>query len=195
MESHEAKHLFDVCPVFPQFLHCKSDLLPKLFLPPLPLKFLLPLPLLLLSPLGRSLPGRVAPSLDAIDCIFTTVSVIYNNELDMTKRYRKNNNLAGLLSLPRWITISTSSFKNDTMTEKILQPTVNNYLNSSQISKSKLYAVNMMGRIYFHVECGHNFSLQVDVCSSLLSSTRSSQFINRQQPCSYKSRVIQPHYS
>ena len=90
MQSHESQHWSDVCPVFPQCLHCKSDLL---LLPPLPLKFLLPRPLSLQSPLEGSLdwslPAREAPILDAKECIFTTVSVIYNNKLDMTKRYRK----------------------------------------------------------------------------------------------------------
>ena len=100
MESHEAQHWSDVCPVFPQCLHCKSDLL---FLPPLPLKFLLPRPLLLQSPLEGSLDwslsAREAPILDAKECIFTTVitvSVIY-------KEKQKNNNLADLQSLLRWI--------------------------------------------------------------------------------------------
>ena len=79
MESHEAQHGSDVCPVFPQRLHFYLFL--ELFLPPLPLKFLLPRPLLLHSPLEGSLdwslPARAAPILDAKECIFNLEPATY----------------------------------------------------------------------------------------------------------------------
>ena len=151
------KHWSDVCPVFPQRLH--FDLFLELFLPPLPLLLQSPLE----GSLYWSLLARAAPILDAKECIFTTFSVIYSNDLNMTKRKKITLQVYSLCQ---------GDLQSQLQVLKMIQWQRKYYNQQSTIisalqnfMQSTWWAVSA---ILFHVECDHNFSLQVDVCSNIV---------------------------
>ena len=85
------------------------------------------------------------------------------------------------------VNISTSSFKSDTMTEKILQPTVNNYLSSSQISKSKTLYSHHDGQCQVLEQSSSRSNLQV---AAVFKLQQWSQILNAYIPQSQAATYI-----